>query len=64
MGNLTRDGWKKYYAALKAVDPNAYYKAIQYGEGVSLTHNLDYKVAADIEVALVMQACELLDIQP
>ena len=59
-----KDEWKKYYTALKAVDPNAFRKAIQYGEAVTLTHSLGHKAAADIEVSFVMQACELLDIQP
>lgn len=58
------DEWKKWYGALKATHPDEFANAIKFGEGVSITHNLPNKIAADIECALVMQACDLLGIRP
>ena len=56
--------WERWYATLRNADPEAYRKAIQYAEGVSLNHNLPDKAAAACEVSHVMLACELLGIQP
>jgi len=56
--------WERWYKTLRAVEPDAYRKAIEFSEGVSLTHNLDTKVAADVEVACVMLACDLLGVKP
>ena len=56
--------YDKWYRALKAVEPDAYKKAVEYAQGVSLNHQLPLKVSADIEIASVMLACELLGIRP
>ena len=61
---VTANKWQGWYRALRAVEPDAYRKAISYAEGVTLQHNLSDKLAADIEVACVMLACELLDVKP
>lgn len=58
------DKWKSWYAALKAVEPEAYAKAIQYSEGLSLTFRFPLKQAAEVERAMVMLACELLSVSP
>jgi hypothetical protein len=56
--------YDKWYAALKAVEPEAYFKAIQYAEGVTLKFNLPEKAAVECERSHVMLACELLGIRP
>lgn len=61
---MMSDKWEPWYRTLKAVEPEAYRKAIEYGQGVSLTHDLDNNIAADVEIACVMLACELLGVKP
>ena len=56
--------WEAWYRALRARDPEAYRKAINYTEAVSLTFNTPQKAAAEYERTAVMLACELLDVQP
>jgi hypothetical protein len=60
----TDPNWEKWYQTLKAVEPEAYYKAIQYGEGISLHFSLPLEQAAEVERSHVMLACELLGIKP
>lgn len=57
-------GWGNWYRTLKAVDRDAYDKAIRYAEGVSLSFDIPLKAGAEIERAMVMLACELLEIHP
>ena len=59
-----KDNWEKWYRTLKAVEPEAYEKALRYGQAISLTHDLGSKIAAEIEVSHVMLACELLGVGP
>ena len=58
----SRRDWERWYAALRNCDPEAFRKAIQAAEGCSITHRLSTKVGADIEVACVMLACDLLGV--
>lgn len=62
---MTRnDDWQKWYRTLKAVEPEAYEKALRYAEGLSLKFNLPLSHASEIERSHVMLACELLDVRP
>lgn len=56
--------WKRWYRALKAVEPDAYKKAIEYAAGVSLTYNMPLEQSAEVERSHVMLACELLGVTP
>ena len=56
--------WQKWYRALKQERPDAYKKAIEYTEGVTLKFGVPSKAAADYEVAAVLLACDLLGISP
>ena len=58
----SRRDWERWYAALRNCEPEAFRQAIQAAEGCSITHRLDTKVAADIEVSHVMLACTLLGV--
>lgn len=53
-----------WYRTLKAVEPEAYYKAIKYAEGFSINHKLSTEAAYEIERSHVMLACELLNVTP
>jgi len=56
--------YEPWYLALKAVEPDAYQKAIQYAEGICLNGAVSHKRAAEVEAAFVMLACELLNVNP
>lgn len=53
-----------YYIALKARHPKKHSRAVQYAEGVTLAHNLDPEIAATVESACILLACELLEVDP
>ena len=53
--------WQPFYRKLKDRDPVLYRKAIQYGEGVSINHNLSHKAAAELEFSMVCLALDALD---
>lgn len=55
-----KDDWEWQYRKLRELDPSIYRRAIEYGEGVTLTHHLSAKAAADVEVALVSLALEII----
>lgn len=56
--------WQLWYSALKALEPEAYQKAIRYADGMAMQHKLPTYAAADIERSHIMLACELLGIRP
>ena len=58
------DDWRKWYSALRAVEPEAYEKALIYAEGLSLQFNLPLSHASEIERSHIMLACELLGVRP
>ena len=55
--------WEAFYRALKMSHPDAYWKAIQYAEGIALRFNLEPKAAAENERSHVMLACELMEVE-
>ena len=58
----SRRDWKRWYAALRNADSEAYFKAIRYAEGISIQHHLSTEVAAEVEISHIMLACELLGV--
>ena len=62
--NAMRDKWQSWYQALKTVEPEAYFEAIRYAEGLSLTYSFPPKQAAEVERSHVMLACKLLGVMP
>lgn len=60
----TKIDYEPWYRALKAVEPDAYRKAIQYAEGFSINNRLSTEAAFEVERSHVMLACELLEIVP
>ena len=59
-----RPDWESWYRALKTTDQEAYRKAIQYAEGLSINFNFPIKQAAEVERSHVMLACEILGVRP
>ena len=59
-----RADWKPFYNALKSHDMCLFRRCVQCGEGVALSHNLELKVASDIEVAIVYSVCDALGLEP
>jgi len=56
--------YEPWYLALKAVEPDAYQKALQYAEGICLKYAFSHEGAAEVEAAFVTLACELLNVKP
>ena len=62
LGKHTEENWSRYYMALKDHDPDLFRRCLQAGNGVSMTHNLNHKVAADVEENIVLMVCDALGI--
>ena len=60
---LLLDYRERVYRALKEHDFELYRKCIQSGEAVSLNHNCNLRLAADIEAAIIMQVADALSIK-
>jgi hypothetical protein len=59
-----RDDWERWYFALKQQQPDAYRKAIEYTEAVTLNFRVAQKAAGAYECAAVLLACDLLGVKP
>jgi hypothetical protein len=53
---------ERVYRALKEHDFDLYQRCIQAGEAVSLTHNANHCLAADIEAAVIMSVADALGV--
>ena len=60
---LLSDYRERVYRALKDHDFELYRKCIQSAEAVSINHNANHRLAADIEAAVVMQVAEAIGVK-
>lgn len=63
-GCIPGSDWPQWYRALRYQHPDAFKKAINYMESVTIQYRIPERAAAEYERAAVMMLCEVLEVSP